>query len=104
VVDPKTGQPNTAFPLVLAIAEQGGFKLPPEAIQNAMQIGAQIIQASGGLAPPPDSLAAQPMPGPGLDGAHPGGTTPVQPLNKHAADRDGMPEPSGAPPMDGAIM
>jgi len=96
VVDPKTGQPNTAFPLVLAIAEQGGFKLPPEAIQNAMTIGTQIMQAAGGLAPPMTPQPPGMMAGP--DTTHPGGTTPVQPLNKHAADRDGIPEPSGGPP------
>jgi hypothetical protein len=97
VVDPKTGQPNTAFPLVMAIAQQGGIKLPPEAIQNATTIGQQIMQAAGTMAPP----APPPMPGlgPGPDLAHPGGTTPVQPLNKHAADRSGIPEPAGPPPV-----
>jgi len=99
VIDPKTGQPNTSFPLVLAIAEQGGIKLPPEAVQNAMAIAQQIMAATGGLAPQPPMPGMGPGPGP--DTAHPGGTTPVQPLNKHAADRDGMPEPSGAPPLEG---
>jgi len=84
---------------VLAIAEQGGIKLPPEAVQNAMAIAQQIMAATGGLAPQPPMPGMGPGPGP--DTAHPGGTTPVQPLNKHAADRDGMPEPSGAPPLEG---
>jgi len=91
VLDAKTGQPNTAFPLVLSVMEQGGIKIPPEAVQNAMTIAHQLMQSAAALVP-------QPGLGPGPDTAHPGGTTPVQPLNKHAADRDGMPEPSGGPP------
>jgi hypothetical protein len=96
VVDPKTGQPNTAFPLVLAVMQQGGITLPPEAIQNAMTIGQQLMASAAHLMPPP-----APGPGPGPDMAHPGATTPVQPLNQHAADRDGMPEPSGTTPPGG---
>jgi len=93
VIDPKTGQPNTAFPLVLSIAQQGGITIPPEAIQNAMTIAQQLMQSAAAIAPPP-----MPGIGPGPQTGHPGATTPVQPISKHAADRDAMPAPA-APVM-----
>jgi hypothetical protein len=91
VVDPKTGQPNTAFPLVLSIAQQGGIQIPPEAIQNAMMIAQQLMQSAAALGP-------QPVMSPGPQTAHPGATTPIQPLDKHAADRQGAPDGAAPPP------
>jgi hypothetical protein len=78
-LDPKTGQLNAAFPIVMAIVQLGGLQIPPEAMQNAMEI-AQAQQ----MAPP---MLPQPTVGAGLDTEHPGATTPVQPISKHVADR-----------------
>lgn len=78
-IDVKTGQLSAAFPLIMAIVELGGLKIPPEALQNAMSI-AQAQQ----MAPP---MLPQPTAGPGLQTAHPGATTPMQPISKHVADR-----------------
>jgi hypothetical protein len=78
-IDQKTGQPNCAFPLVLSIAQQGGIQFPPEAIQNAMLLGKQLMQ----------SMALVPQPAqPGAPQTeHPGATTPMQPISKQVADR-----------------
>ena len=97
VIDSKTGQPNTAFPLVLAIAQQGGIQLPPEAIQNAMTIAQQIMRSTVAVAPQP-ALSAGP------ETEHGGATTPVEPLNKHAAERDAMPDVSPPQGPPNAIM
>lgn len=78
-LDPKTGQLNAAFPIVMAIVQLGGLQIPPEAMQNAMQI-AQAQQ----MAPP---MLPQPTAGAGLETEHPGATTPMQPISKHVADR-----------------
>lgn len=77
------------FPLVLAIAQQGGLQIPPEAIQNAKLL-MQQLQA---MAVPQPAMPGQPQ------AEHPGATTPVEPLNKHAAERDGVPRPAGAAPV-----
>lgn len=97
VIDPKTGQPNTAFPLVISIAEQGGIKIPPEAIQNAMLLAQQLTAQMAALAPAP-MMGAQPALGPGPETEHPGATTPVEPLNKHMADRGDAAMPEASPP------
>lgn len=78
-VDTKTGSPNAAFPLILSIAQQGGIKFDDAAIQNAMQMAQQLMQMR--------TLMPQVAPSPGLDAAHPGATTPMQPISKHVADR-----------------
>jgi hypothetical protein len=81
-VDPKTGQPNAAFPLVLAIAQQGGIQFDQAAIENAMQM-AKTLMASAQAA-----LMLQPPAAPGAGPTeHPGATTPMQPISKHVADR-----------------
>lgn len=80
-IDTKTGQPNAQFPLVLAIAQQGGIQFPPEAIQNAMLLGQQIMQAAQQAMLMQPAVPGQPQT------EHGGATTPMQPINKHVADR-----------------
>lgn len=78
-IDLKTGQPNPAFPLVVAIAQQGGVKIDETAIQNAMLLGQR---AMAGL-----TMLPQAVP-PGMPQTeHGGATTPMQPISKHVADR-----------------
>jgi hypothetical protein len=81
-IDPKTGQPNAAFPLVLSIAQQGGIQFAPEAIQNAMLLGQQLMQQAQAAA-----LLAQPAAPGQPQTEHGGTTTPMPPINKHMADR-----------------
>jgi hypothetical protein len=78
-VDAKTGQPNAAFPLIIAIAQQGGVKLDDAAIQNAMLMGQQLMQMQALL--PQPAMPAPPQT------EHGGSTTPMQPISKHVADR-----------------
>lgn len=94
-VDAKTGQPNASFPLVLSIAQQGGIKFDDAAIQNAMTLAAQLMQMQ--------TLLPQASASPGLDSAHPGATTPMQPLSKHVADRTAAGGVNAAPPPAGVM-
>jgi hypothetical protein len=80
-IDMKTGQLNPAFPLALAIAPQVGLQLPPEAVQNAMDM-AQTIMAQMKAA-----MLMQPVVPGQPQTEHPGATTPMQPISKHVADR-----------------
>lgn len=78
-IDLKSGQPNAAFPITVAIAMQLGVKLDETTIQNAVLMGQK---AMAGLTMLPQ---VQPPGQPQTE--HPGATTPMQPISKHAADR-----------------
>lgn len=85
------------FPLVLAILQQGGVQIPPEAIENAKLLQQQLLQQSmmvGAAVGPGAPLEGQPPMSPAADTAHPGSTTPVAPTDKHLAERN-LPPPQG---------